>query len=774
MVKYILTLLILFLFSGLGVAQSWDYDKYPNRDVEFIHLDGDLRISENGSIEGDLLYRTTVLGAHSDSLVLHASRMNIIAVELNNMAAEYRVSDNLLVIYSDEPLIRGENLLVRIQYDTDPQFGIHVNDRGTIWTSNLPVTTQHWMPLFDHPRTAFTFELAFTHPSDYTVIATGRKGNTDLLSVDEATTLFVSNAPVPASSLTWVVGDLNQIGSTLRSAETATEVQLPSGFERRADPQIYIYSEIDDANAAQLLQKSAESLISAVNYFQRPYPYRDLHIVLLDHDYMETKSYGAGVIYLFRNRDNLQTQIERGIVAQWIGNYIREEQWNDADAIILLQALSNAELFEAQSDLEFSRSDSPYFSFSDELYNHWLSNVNRGTISDLVIDLQEVKSKLMDGLSGVLSWNDLAKLLYEHTGRNYMEIPSLEVFEMDQNDILFEYTARINWLEDENRIELFFDAISDPINELVTIDIEEVTITESRIHEVTFSGESDGVVVNLSPSVEYVKLSVKERDDLNLIQEKPTLFWIAQLRNDDEVSGRVEAARGLAGVTGNPDLQLALNDLLQIETHPEVFAEILSAMARLTAGASGTDERFIRYSSNQEHILVQKAATEALAYYTGNERVISRLRSIIIQSNDEDLRRIAIRSLAETTEPEQFAAQLQNLITREVLLQHVPFMLQLLAEKGEVETAVEFSEPFITSNFPHKTRIEVLRFLIRFDNSSSSWNTRIPSLLSDRNPAIRMTGAEALGKLSNQQRNRLIDEFIADEFDARVLRILNR
>jgi hypothetical protein len=773
MARFIITLLNLFIFVGVSFAQNWDYDSFPNRDIDILHLDGDLRITENGSVEGDLLYSATILVNQTDSLVLHASRLNIIAIEVNNTTADYRVMDDLLIISPDSEFSRGENIQIRVQYDADPQFGLHINERGTIWTSHLPKSTQHWMPVFDHPRTTFTFELAFTHPSDIQIISTGRRGSTDLLSVDEATTLFSSNTPVPATALTWLAGNLNQIGSTVRSIDSASEINLPSGFERRADPQIYVYTETEVREIRSLLEQAADAFIDAANYFRKPFPYQDLHIVLLDHDFMEVKNYGAGVVHVYRNREDLESQIKRGIIAQWAGIIFREEQWQDADAILLLQALAFAELFDDNSGMNDNYTDLPYSSFSDDRFNLWLSNAKSGALSGLISDVKWVQDDFFEEGPEILGWPELANFIYQYTGQNYFEKPQLATIETEE-EVFYEYMVQIEWIEDENRIELFFEAISDPVTELVTVEVEEVSYSDNRIHELTFSGESDGVVINISSAVEYVKLSVLERDDVILLQEKPYQFWIAQLRDDDDVDSRVEAARGIAGVTGNPDLQLALNDLLQIELNPEVFAEILRAMARLTAGASGTDERFIRYSSDEQHLLVQKAAIEALAYYRGNERVINRLRNVIIQADDPDLGRSAIRSLAEVTEPDDFANHVQNLVAREDLLNHVPFMLQLLAEMGETERAVELSETFIAPGFPFEVRKDVLRLMIQSDQSSSSWNNRLPVLLADKHPGIRLIAAEALDKLTSQQKAEITEEFVNEEFDARVLELMSR
>lgn len=280
------------------------------------------------------------------------------------------------------------------------------------------------------------------------------------------------------------------------------------------------------------------------------------------------------------------------------------------------------------------------------------------------------------------------------------------------------------------------------------------------------------MVLNISAGVENLILHIDYRDDITLHVEKPYLFWVYQLRNDDNPKRRADAARGLSRYTENPDLQLALNDLLQFETDSEVVAEIVRSISRLTAGASGTDERFIQFTSAQQPAAVQLAATEALANFANNERVISRLRTIVIQTNNPDIRREAIYSLSEAANVDQFQGYVSDFVTRENVLSEVPLLLRLLAEKGGAEAAVDISSTFISTEFPFAIRHAVLDIILEFDQSPTNWNNRLPGLLTDNHPRIRYNAARALDRLNAQQRRQIVEQRIDDEFDARVRMML--
>src|SRR5690625_7383261 len=95
-------------------------------------------------------------------------------------------------------------------------------------------------------------------------------------------------------------------------------------------------------------------------------------------------------------------------------------------------------------------------------------------------------------------------------------------------------------------------------------------------------------------------------NDILLTTEKPLMFCIYQLQNDSDPERRRQAAEALAEVEDNPDIQLALNDLLRTETDATVYAELLRALGRLTEGASGTDELFMQQAGRSEERRVGK------------------------------------------------------------------------------------------------------------------------------------------------------------------------
>lgn len=757
------TFLLTLGFAYSGFSQDWDYEKYPKLDVDLQHLDADIRLDEFGTIQGDVLYRALVNIDDPDSLVFDASRLSITLVSVNDTEKDFTVQNDRLIIYLDEAFAQESVLNIRVQYEANPRFGVLRDTNRTTWTSQLPKSNRHWLPVIDHPRVQFTTELVFTYPSGNTMVATGRNQSSGVVNVDEERSTFTSNNPVPASAIGWLFGDITEVSSV--------NVNRTEGNGNQSSIRLSLYSESDldiDSNVTNIARNSLQTVQDSLG---ASYPYQDLNIVVLDNDFWETKSYAAGMIFVYQDHGDIEQQIQRGILSQWIGTLVREEQWVDADAILVCHSLLANQLFDFDYSTEFREESYDVFSpYSFSKWEHFL-NSNDNVPDRFKTILQSSLNDILNNSRNVLGWNELSEIIYDESGQ-----PFFDGFEPGEIELAEEqpvvYTAEVDWNESENTIQLNFKSIDQSIDELVTVYVSEVTFEGTREHEVTFTGESESSVINVSSGIENLQLRIENRDDIELIVEKPFMFWIYQLRNNEESEERAEAAKALAEFTDNPDLQLALNDILRAEANPEVYAEIVRSLSRLTTGASGTHERFLEYSSQQQHPEVRKAAIEALAYFQNNERVISRLQNVILESENPELQRAAIRSLAEITEADRFNSIAGNLVSREPVLHQVPVILRVLAEKGEEESAVEISSTFIAEQFPYAVRKEALEIILKYDRSSGNWESRLPELFTDAHPGIRYRAASAFEFMDRRARNTLLKEIHDEEYDERVRRVL--
>lgn len=762
-ISLLISLLFLSVFGLIRPlhSQDWDYQKYPKLDIALQHLNADIHIDEFGAIEGDVLYRATVNIDDPDSLVFDASRLNILGVWVNEAVKEFSAQNEHLVIYLDQVFARQSVLNIRIRYEANPKFGVLRDVNRTTWTSQLPKSTRHWLPVIDHPRVGFTTEFVFTYPSGHTMIANGRMVESGVVSVEEERAAFETSRPIPATALGWAVGSFSEIGSGNAARLRRDGSQSPV--------QIRVYSESEAATDTNYTDVAGSAIQTVRNKLRAPYPYRDLNIVILDNDFWETKPYAAGIIYVYRDQGDITQQIRRGVISQWIGTSIREEQWSDADAIHAIHAMLSNQLFEFEWDT--NEGFEPYTIFSPYGFSKWEYFMSSNTLNRFKTSLDSTLNTILNENHNVLGWKELSEIIYRRNGQPFFEGFNPGEIEVEEEQPVV-YRARTEWNETDNTIQINFEAVNQSVDELVTVSVEEITFQDSRQHEVTFTGASESSVISVSSGIENIQLNVESRDDIELVVEKPFMFWVYQLRNSTVPEERQEAAKALALFEDNPDLQLALDDILRVESNPQVYAEIVRSLSELTAGASGMDQRFLDYSREQQHPAVRKAAVEALADFPNNERVISRLQNIILQSGHPELQEAAIYSLAEVAEPARFNTIAGNIVSREPVLDHVPLILRLLAEQGEEESAVEMASTFITEQFPYNVRKGALEVMLEHDRSSGNWEDRLPELFGDTHPGIRYYAASALEYVNASNRSTLAEQALQEEYDERVRRVL--
>lgn len=756
-------LLILLVALSLNLdlyAQGWDYEKYPPLKADIQHLNADLNVESNGELAGDVLYRAVVQSPRLDSLELQAAGIEILSVEIDGSETPFIIRDDKLIITPMNALERGQALDLRIQYETESRFGVHLNTRGTVWTSMLPKTTRHWLPVKDHPRERFTTELIITYPAGYEVAATGMQTSSEVVSVDKERAVFRSTQPVSPVHLSWVLGDLIMV-SEREVTINRDGVQNPI--------QVDVYSETALQDTLNIVSIVENALLSSSEFFGRSYPQDHLHVVILNESYGETKSYGSGLIFAYQDKADLVQQIESGVLSQWAGVMVSEEQWSDSDAIHALHAFASNRLFSFSADT--LNGEEPYDSFSNGMFSRWRNFLLAQEANHFEEAVSITVKEIFRDDYSVLSWNDLSEMIYHNTGLTYFEgfnPPAIPYDPIEET----RYEAVVNWNEADQTVEISFTALDNPVDELVSVRTVEKRFDGTREHTITFTGEEDRSVISVSPAIENIQLYVTTREDIDLAVEKPFMFWIDQLRNDPDPEERAEAAEALAGFTDNPDLQLALNDLLGVESHPAVYAEILRSLSKLTAGDAGMEQRFLPYLSEDRNREVRLAAIESLANFDGNERVISQLRSIAINSEDPVLKRKAIQSLSSITDAERYVEIVNSLVTRESLLNQVPMLLQNLADKGEEEAVVDIASTFTAQQFPYDVRMHALELLLQYDRSPDNWSERLLVLFNDQHPHIRMRAAEALRFLAENERETITPTLLEDSYDERVRRAI--
>jgi len=747
--------LSLIVLIQIGAAQQHDYPAYPKTDIVIEHLEASLDINDQMQINGDASYSVRFNIGVSDSLQLNAERMQISDVLVNDRTMDFEFNDDKLTVFLAEEFNRNDTATIALTYSTEPVFGFLKNYGGTMFTSQLPRSTSHWLPVIDHPGMTMTTDITVNHPSSKKVVMTGRQASNSVISVEQEESRFESRYPVPVTSLFLAIGAFQTESRTINQIQYHIHSEQPNGA---------------NFDKYELIELAGESINRMEELTGVEYPYSDIHIIILNDLVWEDRTFGAGAI-LADADFAIEDQIKYGIAGQWAGVLLREMQWSEPEALQLLMGYFAQELdFQSVERESMQEWDSLYKATS-------LDNVDR--FRYYVEGDEHFKNILLQSLSNLfdqrdypVTWEDFSRVVYRSTGQPLREKPHFEEREVEEEQIYY-YSVSLDYNEEEGEVRVRFDALDDTIDELVSVNVTQYMFNETRERELTFTGSSDEIVLNVPADIENLVLEIDERDDIRLEKQKPFLFWLYQIRNGEEAEHRKDAAAGLRDYSDNPDLQLALLDIIEMETEPEVYAEIVRTLSFVTGGASGTSQLFLDRIGTNHPENVRLEAVRALASYGENDMVISRLQSLIRSAENDDLRREAIHSLAAITDLSRFATITESMMLEEAVLDQVPLMLENLAAKGGEERAVQLSRTFLSSEFPYEIRSRVLQLVLNQDSSQQGWERRIEALISDSDPRIRYLSVGGLKHLSPENRQEIIEFRLAEEFDERVYRAIN-
>ncbi|MEX2350843.1 MAG: hypothetical protein WD529_00290 [Balneolaceae bacterium] len=774
-------LLILFFFSSsLAYAQIEDYSSFPRQDADFLHLDLSLAVNQQLVVGGEATYRVRLKRSGVDSLQLDATGLDLAQVEWDGAEVAYHVRDGQLVIQIPEVTDESDEGSLFLSWQGEPRFGLHRNENGTIWSSLLPGSQQHWFPLFDHPRNRFTADLTLYYPAGRTAVTGGLSADTEVESVDMQSASWSFSSPVPATSIAFAIGRFNSWSEG-----------------GRYPVEIFAEEDISDPELSErLIEVAQQSWREAEIKTGFPFPWGEIRVVMLDDDQWETRNYGAGLVFIYPSQGNLVGQVRRGVISQWFGVQSGEEMWAEAHATLLLQAwLYGRDENVEQSDKEerepntLLRSEPAmytsywnermagtlYDQFSIQQLEKWSEWLNSENGEDWRFSLDRVAPGWPADRAGVITWNEMAEKVYEETGLPLLDSPEPYISddEVGEPEPLI-YRVLYDLDEMEGSLSLQFIAEGRATDELIGLTVELISDGEVLEREIAFTGASDSMVLNVPSTLNRVLIRPDSEQQTALVfkEEKPFHLWIEQLRESSDAEDRRVAAIGLTDYSDNPDLQLALLDILDSEENPDVYAALVRTLSEVTDGASGTDQIYLQRFRTDLDLQVQSAFIQAFGDYENLEAVIAILESVVRGSAPIHLRREAIRSLSMISSPDRFLRFSESVVHDGQQGQTVSDLLVHLARKGEAEAAVALAEPLLSRDNNFSIRSAAFEFLLNFDHDLESWEQRTPPLLEDRDPRIRYLAVESLLHFDPERRRQIAEERLFEEFDFRVRHLL--
>lgn len=753
--------------ADFAQAQTFDYESYPKMDFTIEHMELDLAVNpDEMNVAGEVSYRVSGNIKGAETLVLNAAGIQIKTVTADNIDVPFSLRNDSLLIELTEATNLNQVYTVTVTYDASPEFGLLKNSEGYLWTSLLPGSTRHWLPVTDHPRAAFPSNVSLTVPSGYEVVATGMQMDRKVNASNQVEFIFRTEQQVPVSALSFAVGkfEREQTSFGLKRITLLNQPNIQSQEEKR-----------------RILKSAVAILREVQNVTERGFPFEGLNIVILKDHFWETKSWGASTVFLYENRGDLEAQLRRGIYGQWFGVYQREEQWQNAEALSLYQTALHYRLIDSsamlkESDVPGQIPNTPYDTYNISKWNsqqlgflQWEDSLRKNILNRTVSNVLTLGNK-------VFTYNDYARFWYEQTGQPLFEVPYAR-FQMDADTAdtdSIRYRVAYNLNEVENSLKLKFTAEKGVYKELVTLPLVQVALGESTTSEVSFTGAEDSVLVNVSPMTDDAYIDASSRPKLELVQHRPVPYLIYVLRSEASTARQKEAAEMLGEYTDNPDLQLAIGDLMKKEDlAPEVKAALLKSLGAITNGAEGTEQVFLD-RLNADNPDIRQAGLMALVRYEGSDRVRKAVESFTLESDSLPTYRKSLKVLSAISDTSTFDGFIRQIVSSDTSGHRAVYAIKEWADMGRSDRAVRQVEFYISDTYDFPVRKAALQVLMQHDHTPENWRKRAQKLLNDIDPRIRFLTVRALSKVNGLSPNEILSSHMDEEFDARVYRLMER
>ncbi len=740
-----------------GVSRVADYPVRPDMEVEYAGMELQLEAGFDGKrIRGTAVYRFRPKHAYVDKLVWSAPGMVIRELELNGERVSYRLQgDSLVISFPDEPDPVREHAL-SVSYTAEPEFGVHFRHNGTIFSSALPGGTAHWVPGPIHPWSAMPVVTRLEVPEQYTGVATGAL---ELETSTDRGRLFVfrSATDVPLSGLFFAAG----------------QFEVEDSFSGTKNLRIYREEGVSTPDRIQeLLSFMTRRVRDYERLMQSEIPLQSFHAVLLSDNMWETCPYYAGAVVTHGDGDQAGTMIARALAAQWFGISLRPERWQESGHITLLQALAAEKLSEADWQVTkdsveeaFIIPETVYQARSMD-YWQWSRHFLRQNSMPVYTGALDALMRTLAVRKGVLTSFEFSSLMYEITGR-WMDTPQITEPQPDES---LRYRVVAEEIRGSDRVSLTFEALDDLSDEEIGARV--YFVRDGRIHDmsVTFSGTGDRLELSPGGFINNLWVEAAEENEIRFEMEKPFSFWLYQLRRDEDADRRKEAALALMDFSIDPDLQLAVQDLLNREQDPKVLAAMHRLMAELTAGASGTERRFLEGITSR-HEQIRLESMKALGSYTGNTQVENQVFSVIQSSDDIRLVNEAIRTYRKLITEEDFRDFAIRFLRED--RQDQLFTKTLIEELFAIpahESAVNAVREYLNAGYYFELRWLAFRQL-RKNAAQTGWQEDFARKFSDDpDPRIRFATLFSVSHMNFEERGPFLDSRMLVEYDIRILK----
>jgi aminopeptidase N len=635
-----------------------DKPRYPRDrvvDIKHVRLDVTLGLDEK-RVSGSVAHTFSPINDGVSSIELDSVGLEIEGVHLKDGAAlAHSLSEGRLRIELDRERQADEETTVVVAFSGNPRRGLYFihpdeaypNKRLEAWTQGQDEDSRHWFPCYDYPNEMATSEMHVTVRRPFTVIAIGA-----LTGVDEheQTRTFHWRQDLPhVTYLTSVCA-----GEYAEIREEWDEI-----------PITYHVPPDREADAREVFKGTPEMMRLFSEKTGVRYPYaKYAQVVVQDFIFGGMENVSATTltdVVLYDSRARLDQDadylIAHELAHQWFGDLLTCRDWSHgwlnegfATFFELLWREHHRGLDEYRYTL-LSEVDN-YLREAGEHYRRPIvTNVYNSPIDLFDRHLYEKGGIVLDMLRAelgeVLFWKairryaitnrstnvvtaDLQKAIEAATGRNLDWFFDQWVYGAGHPQLKAEYA----WDEERKQAKVSFkqtqegDQVAKAFRLPLSVDFTSETgerqafraVMDEREQAFYFSLPSKPKLVRIDPGMRLLKALEFERSG-EMLRE--------QLASDDDVLGRIDAARTL-GKKGDPEAIRALGRAVREDRFWAVQAEAAKALGAVRSNAAMEE---LLASAGVAHPKARRAVMSALGEFR-EDRAAEALERVIDQGDE--------------------------------------------------------------------------------------------------------------------------------------------
>ena len=611
------------------------------------------------AVIGSTTLRVASLDVPLDTINIDARGMKIKRVTtVNSGPVTYTYDDTTLAVHPLHPLPPHTPILIAIDYETvNPKKGVYFIDRvHYLWTQGETDDTRYWVPTYDHPDDKTTWEINVTTDPDEKALSNGR--------------LVGSKKVADGVQWSW---SLDKPASTYLMSIVTGKYTVIKDHWKDVSVDYWVYPDTVEAG-----KRGFGDTPKAIAFFSKklgvPYPWN---------------KYDQSVVpdYIFGGMENVTATTQNDeeslfptwaepqattiavdlmsheLAHQWFGDLLTTKDWgdvwlNEGFATFMEQTYHEDAMGAAEAALERWQSEQQTIAADRRarrpiVYDRWVDDPIEVFFSGHIYPKGAIVLHMLQHKFGdALFWAAMHRYVMEHEYKNVVTDDLRRAFEETTHQNLKPFFDQ--WVYGAGFPIFQVDYSYDPGTRRLTMLAKEVQTRDSLtgyfdvdvpVEARTDHGVTRGVVQVRNGVGEIVLTLNGEPRSIQWNKGKwvlevsdfpcPSRMLTYQLRHDDDVLGRIEAADLLKHQMGRSGV---LSALMQAATTDNFWAVRRAATVALAMAAPDTAARRTLFAALQDRdARVRQAAASALAKFTDSttaatlSSVVDRDPSLIVR-----------------------------------------------------------------------------------------------------------------------------------------------